>query len=437
MTGEAESRLKVNSFFSGIGGFELGFESHGIPTAFQCEVDSFCNSILQSRWPGVTRHSDIRTLSPDSIPTADIWTGGFPCQDVSEARGSKGRDGLNGKNSGLFFPFMDLVSKHLPKVVVLENVRGLTNSHSGKDFLVVLDALMSLGYGVAWRVLNTRYFGAPQSRPRVYIVAFHGRPDLAYSSLYEDNKSSFPTGTREGFLKSTYLRSADIYVPEIAYCLAATSGRHTGTDWSRTYVSYSDRVRRLVPEECEGLQGFPKGWTIPKTDLFEGRKDIDSYRYYSLGNAVSVPVAEWVAERVLASMKSTKLVESIDTIKSSSRFSNSQKDDQIAALREIDSKIRWNTGGVCYDGNIVSGKVSPAPVTPIRSRLADVVVRSTVDEKYFLSSNAAKGILRRVESQNRKLFPPMDNALRKLAQLNKKFDKIPAVSSPLENIVYA
>jgi DNA (cytosine-5)-methyltransferase 1 len=89
-------------------------------------------------------------------------------------------------------------------------------------------------------------------------------------------------------------------VKKLAHCLYACAGRHTGTDWSRNYASYPDgRVRRLLPVECERLQGFPDGWTIPNDD-FRDIAHLDSLRYYALGNAVTVPVAAWIAARVRA-----------------------------------------------------------------------------------------------------------------------------------------
>jgi DNA (cytosine-5)-methyltransferase 1 len=94
----------------------------------------------------------------------------------------------------------------------------------------------------------------------------------------------------------------EVFVPKLSFCLAATTGRHTGTDWSRTYIAYRDRVRRLTPTECEGLQGFPVGWTMPDA-LFDKPTDIDSLRYHALGNAVSVPVTEWIASRIRRSIE--------------------------------------------------------------------------------------------------------------------------------------
>src|SRR5690606_15228763 len=87
-------------------------------------------------------------------------------------------------------------------------------------------------------------------------------------------------------------------VKKLAHCLYAESARHTGTDWSRNYVSYPEgRVRRLTPLETERLQGFPDGWT--KVDTFGGNIDkLDSARYHACGNAVTVNVAEWLGDRI-------------------------------------------------------------------------------------------------------------------------------------------
>lgn len=91
----------------------------------------------------------------------------------------------------------------------------------------------------------------------------------------------------------------------MAHCLYACSARHTGTDWSRNYASYPDgRVRRLVPVECERLQGFPDGWTIPSEPKYRNADDLDSLRYHALGNAVTVPVAEWLARQILRYLRS-------------------------------------------------------------------------------------------------------------------------------------
>lgn len=299
------SKPLLASFFSGIGGFDLGFERAGYGVAFISEKEPFCLQVLKKNWPQATINTDITRLN-EKIPKAQVWTAGFPCQDVSLAR-ARPRDGLKGERSGLFYPFTELVKEHLPPVVVLENVPGLLNSNGGRDFAVVLRKMANLGYSVGWRVLNSKYFGVPQSRQRVYIVASRRNRNDPFEILFEPecgeghikksknpeekSFSPFRSSTRKTFPKSKEL--GEIKVPDLAFCLAATSGRHTGTDWSRTYIAYESTVRRLTPLECERLQGFPDNWT----NILKGDED-DSPRYFALGNAVSVPCAEWIAKRI-------------------------------------------------------------------------------------------------------------------------------------------
>jgi DNA (cytosine-5)-methyltransferase 1 len=249
------------------------------------------------------RATDITEIgSGKDVPYADAWTAGFPCQDVSLAR-ARPRAGLRGKRTGLFFPFIELVEEALPKVVVLENVPGLLSSHGGRDFGIVLQKMAALGYAVGWRVLNSQYFGVPQSRLRLYIVGYLGDPRGPAEILLEPEcgegnpQTSGSPGKKSvsPFKESLGNPERGPVVQRIGYCLAATSGRHTGTDWSRTYVTYPGAVRRLTPLEAERLQGFPDGWTVitQREDETE-----DSPRYEALGNAVSVPVAQWLARRV-------------------------------------------------------------------------------------------------------------------------------------------
>lgn len=105
--------LRVASFFAGIGGFDLGFERAGMEVVWQCEVNPFCRKILAQHWPDVPRASDITKVSADEIPDADVWVGGFPCQDVSVARMGP-RSGLRGKRSGLFYDYAALIERRRP-----------------------------------------------------------------------------------------------------------------------------------------------------------------------------------------------------------------------------------------------------------------------------------------------------------------------------------
>lgn len=419
---------RVNSFFAGIGGFDLGFERAGISPTFHCEINKFCTSVLRRHWPKVPCVPNILEVRADDIPDADVWCGGFPCQDVSVARGWLGRDGLKGKNTGLFYPFAELVKQKLPQVVLMENVTGLLSSHDGRDFAVILQTFQSLGYGVAWRIFNTRYFGAPQSRPRVYICAWKGSAVNAVNVLYEDGETHLPESPRLGFLRPTFSEETGAHVPEVAFCLAATSGRHTGTDWSRSYISYEDEVRRLTPTECEKLQGFPESWALPDEDFHLSEDDIDTLRYHAIGNAVSVPVVEWVAKRIRAELKATEANGHGPGVASKALGYATARVPEFASAKAISiqidkfdghdeaPKIKWSNGGVMFKGACLMAAVSPAPKKPVFTKLVDALDKTKPSSRYFLSPNAATGILRRVESQQRTLFGPLDAALRRLSK---------------------
>ncbi|MBA3241917.1 MAG: DNA (cytosine-5-)-methyltransferase [Acidobacteria bacterium] len=307
-THEAPEKPKAASFFSGIGGLDKGFQDAGFEISFQCEIDDFCTEILQKHWPDVKRERNIKGLDVTTIPVSQIWLGGFPCQDVSLARMGP-RAGLKGARSGLFHDFAGLLDAGRPQVFVLENVPGLLSSHKGRDFGTVIRTLADIGYSLGWRVLNSKNFGVPQSRSRVYIVGCYRDRRGPAEILFEpecgegDAEQGEPNG-KAAVSPFKEILGDTVKGPvfqKIAYCLYACSARHTGTDWSRTYVTYPDgRVRRLMPRECEGVMGFPVGWTRPVAASYttDDPDDIDTMRYQALGNAVTPPVAKWLAGRI-------------------------------------------------------------------------------------------------------------------------------------------
>ncbi|MFZ2114675.1 MAG: DNA (cytosine-5-)-methyltransferase [Solirubrobacteraceae bacterium] len=306
-TGQNTSdRYRVASLFSGIGGFDLGFERAKFEITFQCEIEPFCQDVLHQYWPKVPRASDIKELTSADVPVSDVWVAGFPCQDVSLARMGK-RPGLRGSKSGLFHEFARLVGEGRPRLFVIENVPGLLSSHGGRDFGTVLGTLAELGYSLGWRLLDSKDFGVPQSRNRVFVVGsdrdWGGPPQI----LFEPERSTgvLAQNSKNGTKTvSPFARVIEHPGPKrpvtkaIAYCLYAESARHTGTDWSRNYVCYPEEgsVRRLTPAECEGVMAFPPGWTDLHATL-EGEA-LDTARYHALGNAVTPPVAEWLANRI-------------------------------------------------------------------------------------------------------------------------------------------
>lgn len=176
--------MRVGSLFSGIGGLDLGLHRAGHEHAFFCEADAYRRDVLRVRWPGVPVFGDVRTLGEPAWGVATdergasvdfgrweagtgLLCGGFPCQDLSVAGK---RAGLDGDRSGLFFEFARIIESVRPGWLLVENVPGLLSSQGGRDFGVVLGTLADLGYGVAWRIVDSRFFGVPQRRRRVFIV---------------------------------------------------------------------------------------------------------------------------------------------------------------------------------------------------------------------------------------------------------------------------
>jgi DNA (cytosine-5)-methyltransferase 1 len=172
---------RFGSVFSGIGGFDLGFERAGWECAWQIENDPFCRRVLERHWPAVPKWGDLRAVRGAELPEVDLVCGGWPCQDLSVAGR---RAGLAGARSGLFWELVRLIKElreasggTRPTTVVGENVPGLLSSDGGRDFAAVLHGLADSGcVEVGWRVLDSRFFGVPQRRRRVFLVGRLGGP---------------------------------------------------------------------------------------------------------------------------------------------------------------------------------------------------------------------------------------------------------------------
>jgi DNA (cytosine-5)-methyltransferase 1 len=297
---------------------------------------------------------------PDRV---DLICGGFPCQDLSVAGK---RAGLSGERSGLWFEFHRVLSELRPTFCLIENVPGLLSSNEGRDFAIVLNGLGELWPAVGWAVLDSQHFGVPQRRRRVYIVGGPSRASVQQvlsvceggdwhpqAGRAPGQDIARPLGTSAtSFSGQRYDLDNETYLPSLAYSLNAREGKgvaqregvttlvaHTpsadGFDASedgtgrgtplisvRTAQTSSNgwginedgtaytldgaegqavlqrTVRRLTPVECERLQGFPDDWT----KLDDGTPD--GPRYKALGNAVTVPVIEYLGLRLMAVLKS-------------------------------------------------------------------------------------------------------------------------------------
>jgi DNA (cytosine-5)-methyltransferase 1 len=200
---------------------------------------------------------------------AELWTGGFPCQDLSVAGKRRGMGA--GTRSGLAFAFLDLVGRHRPRFVLLENVPGLLSSHAGRDFGTLLAALVELGYGVGYRVLDARYFGVPQRRRRVFILG---------DSLADVLEPSAP--------------------PRFYLSARAATG---------ILRRASKRGRELPTELDQALTSLARSSAPPASDTTRTSTPslgLDSHRYRCCGNGVVADVAEWIGLRLAAIEQGTQ-----------------------------------------------------------------------------------------------------------------------------------
>jgi DNA (cytosine-5)-methyltransferase 1 len=194
----------IGSLFAGIGGFDLGFERAGFKTTWACEIDQKAQAVLRLRFPDAKLHDDVCQIGAHNLEPVDVVTFGSPCQDLSVAGK---RAGLAGERSGLFHEAVrvirELRERHgKPDFAIWENVPGAFSSNQGRDFAAVLQALADIGAtDLAWRVMDSRFFGVAQRRRRVFLVAdFGGERAEQVLALAQGVRGYSPQGrkAREG-----------------------------------------------------------------------------------------------------------------------------------------------------------------------------------------------------------------------------------------------
>lgn len=323
---------KSIDLFAGIGGIRLGFEmvfQSNIRTVFISELDLYAQTTYQANFSDdVAIAGDITQIQELDIPKFDICLAGFPCQAFSQAGKRQGfADDYKGRSRGtLFFDVARICDYHKPKVIFCENVKGLVTHDKGKTFQIIKGTLEELGYTVHYQVLNSRYFGVPQQRERIYIVAF--RNDI------DDSSFSFPDMTDDTKCIADILEPAPIsskyYLSDVYLdTLRRHRARHEAAghgfgyeirDWnsvantlvcggmgkernliidSRPHskvpvtrikgVVNAEDVRTMTPREWARLQGFPDTYRLVLAD---------THLYKQFGNSVSVPGIYEIAKKI-------------------------------------------------------------------------------------------------------------------------------------------
>lgn len=291
------AEYKVASFFAGIGGFDLGLERSGMSVIFQCEINPFCRTVLQKNWSDLPLHDDIGTLLASDIPESNVWCGGFPCQDLSLANQGK-RKGLSGNRSGLFFTYAELIRQRKPDWIIIENVPGLLNSHDGEDFRMVIETLDELGYGLSWRIFDAKYFGTPQRRRRVYIVGSLG--DMRSARVLFDTDTNSVPYSESGRKESVYtgrlnegISAPNVYSIQHAGIGRKPSAGPQGKGFRADGETYTLDSRGSADAVCSPDVAFG----IRESSRIS--KELDSRRFRAVGNAVAVPIIEWIGKRIV------------------------------------------------------------------------------------------------------------------------------------------
>jgi DNA-cytosine methyltransferase len=336
------------SFFSGVGGLDLGLERAGWRTVSFSEIEPYASAVLAEHWPDTPNLGDIVALAGSLEPEgpsgrdadrggavgeqpqpprrrrrvepradgasawqhATLWSGGFPCQDLSVAgkrRGMGTHDDRSDTRSGLAYAFLDLVERYRPPAILLENVPGLLSSHRGKDFGALLSRLVDLGYGWAYRVLDASQFGVPQRRRRVFIVAIHAGTGLGADSAAE----VLSVGTRcerhlaEGDqagpgTAGTTRRSTDGAVgDDVAGSLSI--GGHVGIQPNGQDAYSGQLVARAVTGNAHADRGDSDNLIARSLLASQGRFNDDSQQDYVIGtpaDAGGVRAADGLAGRL-------------------------------------------------------------------------------------------------------------------------------------------
>lgn len=282
--------MAIAGVFSGIGGFELAFSRAGFDSELLVEIDPSARAVLKTRFPDADVRTDVLELR--ELPSnTTILIAGFPCQNLSMA-GDK--SGITGSKSGVVQKMFELIARSRTPVVVIENVYFMLQLDSGKGMQWLVERFEELGYKWAYRVLDTLGFGLPQRRRRVYFVA---SLDIdPRSVLFADEAPALVSP------KPDLTKPLGFYWTEgrsgVGFTIDAIPPLKVGSTLgipSAPAVLFPDgEVFTPGLDTCERLQGFPSGWTdVAGRD--DGRRNPG---WRMVGNAVSVPVARWVAERI-------------------------------------------------------------------------------------------------------------------------------------------
>jgi DNA (cytosine-5)-methyltransferase 1 len=305
--------LKMIDLFAGTGAFSHAFQEAGVEVVFANDMVEHSKKIYDANFDHALTLQNLNDVKVEDIPKHDILTGGFPCQPFSIAGR---REGFDDERSNVFWKILKIIDHHEPKCVVLENVKNLVTHDDGNTFKTIKSSLEERGYHICYKVLNTaKITGIPQHRERIYIVCLKSKEafdkfNLDFPTIEKRKVSEFlgaevPTKyyyteasstwklVKEAVTKKdTVYQYRRVYVRENKSSECPTLTANMGGGGHNVPLVLDDKgIRKLTPRECFNLQGFPQSYSLPTLS--------DSNLYKLAGNAVSVPVVQLIAQRLV------------------------------------------------------------------------------------------------------------------------------------------
>jgi len=332
--------MKYLSLFSGIGGFELGiqqayeklrikneeqgvqgvgnkkrqrsqrtnFRTDGLTCIGYSEIDKYAIQIYQKHFPNHKNYGDITEIKAEELPDFDLLVGGFPCQAFSIAGKRKGFKDTRGT---LFFEIARIIRQKQPRLLLLENVKGLLSHNKGDTFLTIIQSLDELGYDLQWQVLNSKNHGVPQNRERVFIIGHlrgTSRPEVF--PLYESGEEHTAKTDKQGCASTLTGRSAGgqnrrgNYIVQLNEPVHSNNRIYSPEGVSPTLNTMQGGARQpFIASSGDGAIENKKVDTkgVRETSGIPRHLDeiSDTQRYKTLGNAVTVNVIRDIMEKLL------------------------------------------------------------------------------------------------------------------------------------------
>ena len=410
----------VGSICSGIEAASVAWNPLGLSFQWFSEIAPFPSRVLKEKFPNVPNLGDMNNISKliekNDIVAPDLICGGTPCQAFSLAGG---KNGLNDERGNLTLKFVDIIEANdrarkkqgkQPCIVFWENVEGvlkdktnafgcLLSSLAGLDEVLSVKSWPNAGLlegkkrNVAWRILDAKYFGLPQQRRRLYVVA-GGKDFRPESVLFEYHRKEF---TNYPTSKLTFKKDGHNFevFREYSDCLYSAYG----TKWNGNAAAYNGslfvaqdgRLRRLSPLECERLMGFPDNYTN-----LEGASRTN--RYQAIGNSWAVPVVKWIGTRLMDSHR--------DRI----CFSDHLKELQPYTRFIGEAERFFDLGKGIVPLLNVPLNCTEMPETSVFCALPEIV-SADAPEKIYISPVGCSGIVRRKNERNVSINPRLEKIM--------------------------